>query len=44
MERAECPFKDVLSFHPPVGADRRGGEIGHTEVGGASSRPQILAG
>ena len=30
---AQHPFKDVLSFHPPVGADRGSRDIGHAEVG-----------
>jgi hypothetical protein len=30
---AERPLKDIASFHPPVGADRGGGDIGHPEVG-----------
>ena len=29
VEVAECVLEDVGSFHPPVGADRGGGEIGH---------------
>jgi len=35
---------DVASFHPPVGADRGGGEIGHTQVGGVVvQRRAVLA-
>jgi len=30
---AERPLKDVLSLHPPVGADRGSREIGHAQVG-----------
>ena len=33
VEMAEGSLKDVLSFQPPVGADRRSGEIGHAQVG-----------
>ena len=33
VEMAERALDDVLSFHPPVGADRGGGEIGHAQVG-----------
>ncbi len=33
IEMAERPVKDVLSFQPPVGADRGRGEIGHAQVG-----------
>lgn len=29
LEAAECVLDDVASFHPPVGADRGGGEIGY---------------
>src|SRR5690348_17546414 len=34
VEAAECVLDDVGSFHPPVGADRGGGEICHAQVGG----------
>ena len=35
---------DVASFHPPVGADRGGGEIGHPQVGGVVvQRRAVLA-
>src|ERR1700685_4208570 len=30
---AERPLKDLLSLHPPVGADRGRRDIGHAEVG-----------
>ena len=30
---AQHPLKDVLPFHPPVGADRGRRDIGHAEVG-----------
>jgi hypothetical protein len=30
---AERPLKDVLSFHPPIGADRGSRDIGHADVG-----------
>jgi hypothetical protein len=33
MEMTEGSLKDVLSFQPPVGADRGSGEIGHAQVG-----------
>src|SRR5579863_629841 len=34
FDAAECVLDDVASFYPPVGADRGGGEIRHTQVGG----------
>ena len=34
VEAAERALDDVATFHPPVGADRGGGEIGHPQVGG----------
>ena len=30
---AERPLQDVLSFHPPVGADGGSGEVGYAQVG-----------
>jgi hypothetical protein len=33
VQMAERPLKNVLSFHPPVGADRGRGEVGHAQVG-----------
>jgi hypothetical protein len=34
VEAAECALDDVASFDPPVGADRGGGEVCCTQVGG----------
>ena len=33
VQTAERLLQDVLSFRPPVGADRGGGDIGHAQVG-----------
>jgi DNA-binding IscR family transcriptional regulator len=43
-EVAECVLDDVASFYPPVGVDRRGGEIRHPKVGGVVvQRRAVLA-
>ena len=33
VQLAEHPIEDVLSFRPPVGADRGSRDIGHAEIG-----------
>src|SRR6185437_16088406 len=44
VEAAECVVDDVAPFHPSVGADRGGGEICHTQVGGVVvQRRAVLA-
>src|SRR5580704_1340965 len=43
-ELAERLLQDVLSFHPPIGTDRGGAEIGHPKVGGVVvQRRAVLA-